>query len=303
MDTLESLVLSFVARLPPTLREGLPAAVELERCVGDWLRSAQATWPTLSLDPGSFLAHVARCLSKETDARALDSLRAADLYLASGCAMGNAQAVALLEQNHGREVDAAWAKTGEGKLSREDLRQRVWQKLLVARPEQGPGICEYAGRGELRNWIRMVALREMLDAVRVRRAAGDPERLEELGEAWEAASPEEDPELAHIKSLYRSHFNDAFREALKALGPRERNLLRQTYVHGLSAAELAQLYRVHRVSVARWLADARRQVLEGTRSVLSQRLKLEGSQLDSILRMAQSGVDLSLERVLRTQGD
>ncbi|XXF76298.1 sigma-70 family RNA polymerase sigma factor [Myxococcaceae bacterium GXIMD 01537] len=269
----------------------------------EWLRVARAAWPALELDPAAFLAHVAGCLSREADARALASLRAVDLYLASGCAAGDARAVALLEQHHGREVDAAWARGGQDKLAREDLRQRVWQKLLVARPGQRPGIAEYAGRGALGSWIRMVALREMLDAVRVRRAVGDPARLEELGEAWEAASPEDGPELAHIKSLYRSHFNTAFREALETLGPRERNLLRQTYVHGLGAAELASLYRVHRVSVARWLVAARRQVLERTRSVLAQRLNLDAAQLDSILRMARSGVELSLERVLCTQGD
>ena len=66
-------------------------------------------------------------------------------------------------------------------------------------------------------------LRALLDDVRAEKRSR--ERLDEdllLG----AASSEPDPEIEHLKRLYRKQFNAAFEEAVNALRPEDRNMLR-----------------------------------------------------------------------------
>ena len=60
-----------------------------------WQR-ARAAWPDLDLPRDGFLAHVAQVLPADRDARAtLETLHAGDLYLAYGCAIGDAGASTL----------------------------------------------------------------------------------------------------------------------------------------------------------------------------------------------------------------
>jgi hypothetical protein len=63
---------------------------------------------------------------------------------------------------------------------------------------------------------------------------------------------------------------------------RARNLLRQHVLDGLTIDELARLYRAHRATCARWLADARSELALHTRRHLVT-ASLPGDEVDSVL--------------------
>jgi RNA polymerase sigma-70 factor (ECF subfamily) len=118
---------------------------------------------------------------------------------------------------------------------------------------------------------------------------------------FDILDPGVDPVLRVVRERYAIDFRGAFELALRALDPRDRMLLRQQFVDGLSAAELADLYRVHRATMFRRLANARRQVLNATRAELTSRFQLKSAELDSVMRAVVNNLDVTLERILGTR--
>jgi RNA polymerase sigma-70 factor (ECF subfamily) len=97
---------------------------------------------------------------------------------------------------------------------------------------------------------------------------------------------------------YGPAFKRAFQTALAELEPRERMLLRFQYVDGLTVDQMGALYRVHRATAARWVAQAREKLGEQTRRHLVRELGTHEGGLTSILEIVQGHVDVSLVRVL-----
>ena len=67
----------------------------------------------------------------------------------------------------------------------------------------------------------------------------------------------------------------------------------------LSIDEIGVLYGVHRATVARWIASVRESLFELTRRALISRLSIDEGDVDSVLRMIDSQLDISIERVMR----
>jgi RNA polymerase sigma-70 factor (ECF subfamily) len=171
--------------------------------------------------------------------------------------------------------------------------QRIREKLLV-RGESEPLIASYSGKGALIGWVRAVAVREALSEKRKVARQGTP--VSESGLLDLAAR--EEPELTRMRALYAEPFKAAFRDALLALAPRDRNVLRMVYVDGLTAEQVGLAYGVHRVSVARWIGTIRTTLFERTRDTLATRLKVSHGELHSLTRMCLSQLDVSIERIL-----
>jgi RNA polymerase sigma-70 factor (ECF subfamily) len=68
----------------------------------------------------------------------------------------------------------------------------------------------------------------------------------------------------------------------------------------LNVDEIGSLYDVHRATAARWVAAARERLGTRIRDELAAQLKIDVAEVDSIVRLVQSRIDVSLERVLRT---
>jgi RNA polymerase sigma-70 factor (ECF subfamily) len=115
----------------------------------------------------------------------------------------------------------------------------------------------------------------------------------------EARSFADDPELAYMKAAYRATFKEVFQEALDSLLPRERLLLKQQLVDGLSIDELGALNQVHRATAARWVAGAREKLLGRTRRTFMMRARISSDECESIMRLVRSQLDVSLQRRLR----
>jgi RNA polymerase sigma-70 factor (ECF subfamily) len=255
----------------------------------------RAAWPELAVDPARFAAFVAERL----EGASVASIHVEDLYLVCGLIDRARAAYDAFDRELVPVIDRAVEASGATPAEVADLRQVVRQRLLVApltdEGEGTPRIATYTGRGNLKSWIKVVATREaarLLPRER-REVAAEDDELAGL------VARDDDPEVGYLKRLYRAEFKAAFAAAVDALPDRERLVLRQNMLDGLSIDELAGFYRVHRSTTARWIEAARKAVLDGTRKELLARLQLSRSELDSIMRLIASNLDVSLPAALR----
>jgi RNA polymerase sigma-70 factor, ECF subfamily len=222
-----------------------------------------------------------------TDGAHLDELR-----LARSAAQGDADAVRQVDALIAPEAAAAARRIDPSATFVDEVRQVLRVRLLVGE-NAPPRIAEYQGRGPLRAWIGVAALRTALNLRRGVRATADVDVIAEL------ASAEPDPELRHLKTLYRAEFREALEAALAALSERDRAILRLVYVDGLRLAQLGKLYGVHESTASRWVKSAVEAVAEGARRRLIARLSISATSVDQIAQMVRSTLDLSIARLLR----
>jgi RNA polymerase sigma-70 factor (ECF subfamily) len=194
-------------------------------------------------------------------------------------------------------VDRALAALNVGADTVAEIKQQIRHSLLVADPGP-PKITDFSGRGDLRGWLRVMAVRDALTMVRrARREQPADDYL--LERAW---TPQVSPELESLKNLYRDEFKTAVGEAIRSLTVRERTLLRQQFMDGLTIDQLAAIYHVHRATAARWVERARHQVLMTTRAALMKRLTVQPSELDSVMRLIGSRLEVSVRALFRRRG-
>lgn len=303
--TTPTLVRPFLDAAPAAVRTTLEAVPDLDRRLWAIVAEGRAAWPELALDARLVVEFIARQVTVELADAALDGLRPADLYLACACARQLPGAIAAFDRDYMREVDVALQRMRIGPPRLQDVKQLVRQRLFVGGGSvgqpTGPGkIAEYAGRGDLRRWVRSVAVRTCLNDLRKgrREVLIDDDQL-----IAQHAIAGDDPELAYMKRTYADEFRAAFGEALRQLGAREQTLLRYHHVDGLNIDEIGAIYRIHRVTAFRWIEKAKELLARSTLEVLRGRLKLPASELDSVLRMIRSQIHLSLMRHLGGPSD
>jgi RNA polymerase sigma-70 factor (ECF subfamily) len=300
MVTTDSLVPPFLEAAPVAVRPVLEAIADLDRRLWTLVAEGRAAWPELAVVAKDVVEFVARQVTPDLADAALDGLRPADLYLACACARSLPGALAAFDREYMREVDIALARMRVGPPRLADVKQLVRQRLFVGggtagAPTSAGKISEYAGRGDLRRWVRSVAVRTCLNEMRKgkREILVDDDHL-----IAQHAISADDPEVEYMKRTYSNEFKASFSEALGALGPREQTLLRYHHVDGLNIDEIGAIYRVHRVTAFRWLEKAKEQLVRSTLELLRSKLKLDAGELDSVLRMIRSQIHLSLIRHL-----
>jgi RNA polymerase sigma-70 factor (ECF subfamily) len=74
--------------------------------------------------------------------------------------------------------------------------------------------------------------------------------------------------------------------------------LKLHFHEGVTLDELAQLQGVHRTTIARRIAAARKEIILRGRTQLRERLALSPSELESLMRLMADHLDLSLGGVL-----
>jgi RNA polymerase sigma-70 factor (ECF subfamily) len=242
---------------------------------------ARARWPGVEVPDHALETWIA--------ARGGDNL--ADLYLACACARGAAGAIEAFERAYAGHIRAILSRLDASSALLEEAGQQLRAHLFVG---DAPRIAEYAGRGDLLAFVRVVVLRIALRLLeRERPAAHEPD-----DELWRFPDGHDDPELEYLKRLYRDELKAAFAAAVAALPDRERAVLRYHLIDGLSIDAIGAVYQVHRATAARWLTGAREQLAAGTRRALMQRLKIELSEVDSLMRLLDSNLDASAARLL-----
>jgi RNA polymerase sigma-70 factor (ECF subfamily) len=288
-----------LAVLPEPVRTRVAASTpDVVARMESWFDDAAAAWPALRVDDEAFAAWTAqRIADAEDPIDELATLRAGDLYIACACAEGEDAAIAAFEAAFGDQIEQALARIEADRDRRSELRQIIRQHVFVG---DGVGaIARYSGHGPLGAWLRVTASRAAINAQRGRRVlqpiddddlAGLPERLR-------------DPELDYLKQTYRDAFREAFQVAIGGLTPRERTLLRQAVIHGLTVRDVARMYGVHHATVARWLTHARDALAGAVHRELATRLRLGPEDLASVLALIRSRIELSIGRVLAPSGE
>jgi len=268
----------------------------VDRILSAALTDADAAWSGVALDPERYASYVAERLPDGPVTSGLAHMALGDLYLACAAGDGNPRALGALDALIARAVAMAADAARAAATVRDEAAQVVRTLLLLPRPERPPAILDYTGRGPLGGWLRIIATREV---VRLARRSG---REVELGEAL-LADPAlgDDPVLHGLKERYRHELADAFREALAALGPKERTLLRYQLIDGLGIDDIGAILRVHRATAARRLARVRDALVANTRARLAERLRIGDDEVESIIRLVQSELDVSIIRHLQTQ--
>jgi RNA polymerase sigma-70 factor (ECF subfamily) len=228
------------------------------------------------------------------DAQAsLDPARAGDLALARAAAAGDPRAIGEFLTAFRPEIERIARRVAVPGQSPDDAVQIVTQRLLVASEGGQPRIADYDGRGALRGWVRVTALRALLDAARQAARLRHERPLDDEG----PVAAGDDPEMEMLRRKYTLEFRAAFAVAAASMTARERNLLRHHFVEALGIDAIAELYRVHRATAARWLARARRTLVAATRKELARRVSASRTELRSVMRLVDSQLPMSLSRV------
>lgn len=267
----------------------LGAAVDGET-LSQCLETVALAWPQLAVDAGAFAKRLADAV--RTTGTPLQKLAAADVLLAQACLLG---APTALEALDGLMADVAESLTRQTSADLADeAAQQTRARLLLAEPGGTPKLAGYDGRGSLFSFLRVATLNTLRNLLSAERRAGSD------GDDALAQLPDMvDLEARLLRADQQAHFRRAFRSAVKTLTSRQRALLRFNLIDGLSIDELAPMYQAHRSSLARWLSEARQLLAERTRDLLAAELQLPAAEVESLIRSAQSQLDVSLSRVLR----
>jgi RNA polymerase sigma-70 factor (ECF subfamily) len=284
------LVHQLATRVGETLCDELLALERPADAIASLLSRAM-TRGRFAIDDSEFIAYLAARLPETTKLSDLDQLHVDDLYLACALSHGDAAAMRVFEKEYVSDLRAAIASVDRSGIQRDDILQLVRARLFVADELHPPRIADYTGRGRLFSWLRVVVVREAISAVR------KPKREALVEEVPEAAV--EDFEVGVWKGMYQREFKQAFSTAVSELTPRERNLLRLHLIDQLSIDEIGASHQTHRTTAARWLRDIRAKLAARTRDLLTSSLELSGADLDSVMHLVRSRLELSVSRLLK----
>jgi RNA polymerase sigma-70 factor (ECF subfamily) len=275
----------FAARLEPELAERL-AGQE-----GQVLQALRA----LCGDDADLAAALGARIEPGCDLlEGLAQIRVGDVRLVGAALRGDPASLQRIDSLLIAEVDTAASNLRAPAGLADEVKQRLRAHLLVGDGERGPALDDFAGRGDLRGFMRITAVRECLRVLRRERR--------EIGmgaDELAALAPAVDPELQQLKLTYRDEFTTCFVQALASLDARARTILRMNAIDRLSIDQIGAVYAVHRATAARWLERARASIAERTEQLLAERLALTTHEVASVIRLVRSELDVSLERLLR----
>jgi RNA polymerase sigma-70 factor (ECF subfamily) len=152
--------------------------------------------------------------------------------------------------------------------------------------ELGAGRIErYAGRGDLRGWVRAVAVRATWRLAALDAGAALDEEL--------AGALVDDAIVAALRERHADELARALAEGLEALTARQRTVLRLAFLDGLSIDVVGRTFAVPRATAAGWVAAAREALFE---EVLSRIEATVDAELPAVVRLVQSQVAAGLTR-------
>jgi RNA polymerase sigma-70 factor (ECF subfamily) len=294
MRAMESVADAFVAGLADAVRSRFDDRAALATSLALLHGAAQAAYPEHVVDATTFAGELARRLGELATPEQVLAVRADHLLLAIAGCTGDEAALRRLDAELVPVVAAAAARLSALPHQVDDVRSHVRRVLFASEPGRPAALQEFSGRGDLRSYVRVIATRELVRVINQGRRG-----LAVLDEAvLNLASPTDDPALAYLRERYRSDVDAAMRAALIGLADEERALLRYSLIDGWTVDRIGALYGVHRATAARRVAAARAAFATAIRSELAGRLAIPDDEVDSIIRLVQSRIDASIERLL-----
>jgi RNA polymerase sigma-70 factor, ECF subfamily len=221
-----------------------------------------------------------------------------DLYLCAACARGEQNAHELLEQKYFPALRTALRRLLRRPHQLEDVLQDVRSRLLVG---PSPKIATYRGDGSLSGWLRRIAVRAALDHLRALRSrVVHARRFSEFQQTCVANDTSRAGAESHCLAYDSTRVIwQAWSAAVRALEPPQRRLLQQYVVSELSIDVLAVVHSVHRATVARRIARAKKQVREHVLRVLSRHYKgTSGREIETLAFDACRELDIAASLAL-----
>jgi RNA polymerase sigma-70 factor (ECF subfamily) len=262
---------AFVAELSEEVRARFPEG------------ELRAALEKLPVDP----AELARRF-KPTDLADLATCRADDIALAILACRGDAGAIAEIKRLLDREVELTALRTSATPEQANDVKGELGRILF------GGALHDFAGRAALKSYISVIATRELVKTVQ-RGRRESPVADEQL---FAMLSNLDDPELEVLRGRFHESVAVGLRAALAKLADRDRALLRYQLVDGWNVDRVGALYGVHRATAARWVAAARETLGQLLRDEIATTLSIPITEVDSIVRLVQSRIDVSLARLI-----
>jgi RNA polymerase sigma-70 factor (ECF subfamily) len=257
--------------------------------------AAREAWPTFEVDDDVLVLAIATRIRHERPlSDELAELNVNELYLVLGCANGDPEAIGAFRLRFVPAIRAAVNHLDRDGTLAAEVEQTISLRFLVGTDGQPPRILQFDGRGTLETWLRICASRIAIDTVRKTR------RERDLGDTLVDALQVVSSDFDLLADRHRDDLKAAFREAVTALTSRQRAVLRFHLHDQLTAEQIGIIFGAHRVTVARWLAAIRSELLTGTRAALARRLNITGPELDTVLRLMAGQIASSLDRLLET---
>lgn len=230
--------------------------------------------------------------------QAADESELAVLALGFAAATGSTSAIQAFEARYFGRAKAALAKMDASAELRADALGQAMEVLFVGRDGAPPRILALLGKGDVQALVKVVAVRRLLNLQRARRARPDGAGHDDEDALAMAIAREPGPELQAMALERVGLLKSSLGAALASLVPDSRTLLRLSLVHGLSIDDLAGMYGIHRSTAARRLVSIREQLRLDVRRQLAERIEGSTTDVESVLRVADSKLDLSFERLL-----
>jgi RNA polymerase sigma-70 factor (ECF subfamily) len=271
---------------------GAPSAGAAEALVAGAIDKARARWPELSVDEAHFARYVAERLPAKAGWSELQSLHWEDLYLACACAQGQPEAFAAFEV-HAMLPGTAGLERIVGVERADEARQLLRLRLLFGESGEARRIGDYEGKGALAAWLRVGALRT---AKNLQRTDDAQNRVGVRAPPVDRGTVP-DPEMDYLKLLFRKELGAAVDETLRGMERDDRTLLRLYFFDGSTEQAIAKLFQVHVSTVSRKLHRAREAILKRAKGLLRERMGVSDGELNSLFRLVQSQLDLSLRPV------
>jgi RNA polymerase sigma-70 factor (ECF subfamily) len=215
---------------------------------------------------------------------------AGDLLLACGCARGDQAATGqFLNAFHSLLFRVA-VEGGACAAAAADVRQAVYEALLLPRGAQPARLRAYCGTGPLSSWVVTSAVRQMSALRRAERRR----RVREVQSSLDRSQTMVDPELEFLKRRYGPELEGALVTALEQLCERDKTLLRLNVSEGLTLGALALRLGVSRATAARWLEAARDLLRQSLDLHLRSRLQMTATECRPLLPLLRGELALSL---------
>ncbi|MEM6997189.1 MAG: hypothetical protein AAF721_42180 [Myxococcota bacterium] len=253
------------------------------------LTEGRSRWPSLDVGAVDFAKALARAVNGGAK---LGALRADEVWIAAACTAGVAGAQRAFQDTYLSDADRMLAPLRLDDAAIRDVQQTVLEKLLVAVGGTPPRVARYAGRGQLKALVRVIATRAGVDIQRAH-AKNREVPAENLSAILVASA---DPERMVGLVSKQGVFRDAFETAVAGLAAADRMLLRLHTIDGVGGDGLAKATGVHRSTVVRRLARIRAELAAATREAL-RAAGLDDDALESVIAIVDEGLELTLSRI------
>jgi RNA polymerase sigma-70 factor (ECF subfamily) len=287
----------FLAGLRPAAREEARRDPNLAGVLDARLAEARSAHRDIELSPSVLAAYLAQRVAEgEHPVESLRTMRVADLFLACACSEKHPAALARFDALCEEIILETQPRFHRLAIGKDEVHQRLRERLLVGGAGHRPKILEYAGTGDLSSWLRVAAGRLFLN-VATRESKEAP-----FEQPFFDALVENAPsaEAAYIRAEGHAYLKDVVRAAAARLSPRDKCLLRLAYGDGRSVRQIGDVYGVHGATAARWIDGARRALFTLIKGELSERLPNKRGEAASVLRAALSHVNFSLSTIFRS---